>query len=162
MKKDRQRKAGFVKPLMTTVCIIGMATLSFQGLTQVVMAMETQKTETIFTRYSTGSKTTNTAPENALPDGYVKPDYQLADNDLEYYRDKKPTSADLSREAAAELGVQGLYRVFGLDMNGKTIEMAYNPAQNGHRATWEGNWWPDGKKAAPRHMCRPIISAWMP
>ena len=67
MKKDRQRKAGFVKPLMTTVCIIGMATLSFQGLTQVVMAMETQKTETIFTRYSTGSKTTNTAPENALP-----------------------------------------------------------------------------------------------
>lgn len=120
------------------------------------------KTETIFTRYSTGSKTTNTAPENALPDGYVKPDYQLADNDLEYYRDKKPTSADLSREAAAELGVQGLYRVFGLDMNGKTIEMAYNPAQNGHRATWEGNWWPDGKKAAPRHMCRPIISAWMP
>ena len=55
MKKDRQRKAGFVKPLMTTVCIIGMATLSFQGLTQVVMAMETQKTETIFTRYSTGS-----------------------------------------------------------------------------------------------------------
>ncbi|MFR2691671.1 MAG: hypothetical protein ACLTBV_11615 [Enterocloster bolteae] len=43
MKKDRQRKAGFVKPLMTTVCIIGMATLSFRGLTQVVMAMETQK-----------------------------------------------------------------------------------------------------------------------
>lgn len=43
MKKDRQRKAGFVKPLMTTVCIIGMATLSFQGFTQVVMAMETQK-----------------------------------------------------------------------------------------------------------------------
>lgn len=148
MKKDRQRKAGFVKPLMTTVCIIGMATLSFQGLTQVVMAMETQKTETIFTRYSTGSKTINTAPENALPDGYVKPDYQLTDNDLEYYRDKKPTSADLSREAAAELGVQGLYRVFGLDMNGKTIEMAYNPAQNGHRATWEGNWWPDGKKSS--------------
>ena len=97
------------------------------------------------------------APENALPDGYVKPDYQLADNDLEYYRDKKPTSADLSREAAAELGVQGLYRVFGLDMNGKTIEMAYNPAQNGHRATWEGNWWPDGKKKQLRGICAGLL-----
>ena len=96
MKIDRQRKAGFVKPLMTAVCIIGMATLSFQGLTQVVMAMETQKTETIFTRYSTGSKTINTAPENALPDGYVKPDYQLTDNDLEYYRDKSQP-AQISR-----------------------------------------------------------------
>lgn len=70
------------------------------------------------------------------------------DNGLEYYRDIKPTSADLTREQAAELGVPELYRIFGLDLNGKVIEMTYHPAQNGHRATWSGYWWPDGKKSS--------------
>lgn len=146
--KDRQGSTGFVKNLAAAVCIIGAASLAFQGAARIALGMENKGTEKVATSYSTDFTVTGKSSASPLPEGYTKPEYQLVDNDLEYYKDKKPTSADLTREEAAELGVQGLYRVFGLDMNGKVIEMAYNPAQNSHRATWEGSWWPDGRKSS--------------
>lgn len=164
MKKDNQRKTNFVKNLVAAVCIIGAGTLAFQGAAHVALGMESDKEETVSTNYSANLTAMVNMEGQALPEGYAKPEYQLVDNDLEYYRDKKPTSADLTREAAAELGVQALYRVFGLDMNGKVIEMTYDPAQNGHRATWSGSWWPDGPKSSPEayvqgyHFCLDAIT----
>lgn len=148
MRKDNQRKMDFVKSLVAAVCIIGAGTLAFQGAANAALGVESGREETVATSYSKDLAVMGKMQDNALPEGYVKPEYQLVDNDLEYYRDKKPTSADITREQAAELGVQGLYRVFGLDMNGKVIEMTYDPAQDGHRATWSGSWWPEGPKSS--------------
>ena len=149
MRRNNQRKTDFVKNLVAAVCIIGAGTMAFQGGAHVALGMESGRKETVSTSYSANVTAMGNMQSQALPEGYVKPEYQLVDNDLEYYRDKLPTSADLPREQAAELGVQALYRVFGLDMNGKVIEMTYDPAQNGNRATWTGIWWPDGSKSSP-------------
>lgn len=148
MRKDNRRKTDFVKNLMAAVCIIGAGTLVFQGAAHVALGMESGRKEAVPTSYSTDFTVMGKMEDSTVPQGYEKPDYQLVDNALEYYRDKKPTSADLTREQAAELGVQGLYRVFGLDMNGAVFEMAYDPAQDGHRATWTGTWRPDGPKSS--------------
>lgn len=149
MRKNNQRKSNFVKNLAAAVCIIGVGSLAFQGIAQVALGMESGKKETVSTSYSTNVAVMGNMKDQALPEGYVKPEYQLVDSNLEYYRDKKPTSADITREEAAELGVQAFYSIFGLDMNGKTIEMTYDPAQGERRATWSGFWWPDGLKSSP-------------
>lgn len=148
MRKEKQCKKGFVRTLMATVCIIGASTLTFQVATQVVLGMETDRAVVSATSYTAVPTAMGKEQGGELPEGYVKANYQLVDNDLEAFKDRKPTSADLSREKAAELGVQGLYRVFGIDMNDKVIEMSYYPAQDGHRATWSGIWWPDGLKSS--------------
>lgn len=148
MREDKRRNSGFIKNLVAAACIIGGGTLLFQGTAQAALGMETNRSETVSTSYPNDVVAMGKMQDSALPEGYVKPDYQLVDNQLEYYRDKKPSSAELTREQAAELGVQGLYRVFGLDMNGKVIEMTYDPAQDGHRSTWTGNWRPNGPKSS--------------
>lgn len=149
MRRDNQRKTDFVKNLIAAVCIIGVGSMAFQGAAHVALGMESGRKETVATSYSANFVAMGNMQGRALPEGYVKPEYQLVDNDLEYYKNIKPTSADLTREQAAELGVPELYRIFGVDLNGKVIEMTYDPAQNGHRATWSGAWRPDGPKSSP-------------
>lgn len=149
MKKITHIKKGNVKTFLATVFTVSAMTISFQALAQLALAAEIGKSEIVATSYSTNITVSNTEAKSESTQNYVKPDYKLVDNDLEYYRDKKPTSLDITREQAAELGVKGLNSVFGLDMNGKVIEMAYNPAQDGLRAYWEGIFWVDGKKSSP-------------
>lgn len=143
------KKSGFVKALLAAALTVGAVTMAFQGLAQAVLAAEIGKEDKVVTAYPTEALLTPPESKSNAPDGYVKQAYTLVDNALEYYRDKKPTSLDLTREEAAEIGVQGLYRVFGLNMGGKVIEMAYNPAADGLRATWEGVWWINGHKRSP-------------
>lgn len=149
MKKITHIKKGDIKTFLATVFTISAMTISFQLLAQLVLAAEIGKPEIVSTSYSTNVTVSNTEAKSESIQNYVKPDYKLVDNDLEYYRDKKPTSLDITREQASEIGVKGLNSVFGLDMNGKVIEMAYNPAQDGLRAYWEGIFWVDGKKSSP-------------
>lgn len=147
MNRKKQMGQGNAKALLAAALTIGAATSAFWGLTQVALAAQVGKPQTVQTSYPSGQAAGEQKKSQSVSN--EKPTYRLVDNDLEYYRDKKPTSLDISREEAAERGVQGLYKVFGLDMDGKEIELAYNPAQGGHRATWEGNWWPDGRKSGP-------------
>lgn len=141
-----QRRKDFLKTMLATTCTIGAVTLGFQGLSQAALAAELRKTETVATDYSINSNVVGFTKQTQVPKSAGKPSYTLVDSDLEYYRDKKPTSLDISRETAAEIGVQGLRNVFGVDMNGKEIEMSYDPAENGYRAKWNGTWWVNGKK----------------
>ena len=114
-----------------TVVAIGLCTLTFSGLTNSVKAAAVNKTEVIATTYSAATDT----KESAVPQGYVKADYKVELTNSA----RRSTTKDMSAEAAAELGVQDLWRLFGVDMSGKTIEMTYqtvSPAQL--RAQWKG------------------------
>ncbi len=144
MKKGR---FGTVKTLLASALTIGAIAGGFWGTTNLVVAAESDKVVSLPTSYSVEVVTPPTVqrPESETED-IIKPVYTLVDNDLEYYRDKKPTVNDISREAAAEIGVNALTKVFGIDLHGKEIEMTYQPSERGLRAQWLGDWWYNGKK----------------
>jgi len=148
IKMIAKKRKIFMKTILAATVIISSSTVLFQGLTQVAAAKEIEKKDIVMTSYDTISYQTAGESQSArarVPEGYVKANYTLTDNDLPYYRDKKPTDKDITRETAAEIGAQALWTVFDIDLEGKVLEMAYNPATADNRAIWEGCWWIDGK-----------------
>lgn len=132
MKFKKVNIKNLKKVLVGTVAAIGICTMSFIGITNSVKAVVVNKTEIISTKYSA---TDSTLKDSNVPNGYVKAEYQVV---LSKYS-AKTTSKDMSAQAAAELGVQDLWRLFGVDMNGKTVEMCYTAASSTQpRALWEG------------------------
>ncbi|NLK52525.1 MAG: hypothetical protein GX295_08795 [Syntrophomonadaceae bacterium] len=116
-----------------TVAIITICALTSCGLMQVAKGAIVNKTEIIPTTYPS---TVSDARQYGVPTGYVKTAYQvkLADST------DKPTAKDMSAEEAAELGAQNLWRLFGVNMDGKTVEMTYRPATAVQpRAEWMGS-----------------------
>lgn len=115
-----------------TVAAIGICTLSFSGMTNSAKAAVVNKTESIPTTYSTTASNVN---ESKVPSGYVKTDYKVKISEYSV----RPTAKDMSAEDAAELGAQDIWKLFGVDMNGKTIEMRYSAVSSVQpRANWEG------------------------
>ncbi len=145
-----KRKNGAAKTFLATVLMLGAVTGIFQGMTQVAVAAESSKVTTLATNYPVSARTTTTPEQIKKQDGYVKPNYNIVNNDLESYRNSKPTANDISRDKAAEIGAKALWSVFNLDLTGKTIEMGYNAAHDTVRAKWSGEFWVDGKKG-PEH-----------
>ena len=143
MKRGKQ---GTVKNLIVTALMIGAVATGFFATTQLAVAAENNRVVTLPTTYPAVVTPLAAKTQPDEPDEYVKPTYTLVDNDLEYYRDMKPTANDISREKAAEIGVKGLTSVFDIDLNGQEIEMTYDKAERGLRATWSGNWWYNGPK----------------
>ncbi len=142
--QQTRKKQGHGKSVLTAAVTVGAMTMAFLGLTQAALAAEVGGAETVPTSYA--AQTQASAGQTASASGEQTANYTLVDNDLEYYRDKKPAAGHLSREEAAAVGAQGLQTAFGVDLDGAVLEMAYNPAHDGYRANWEGIWWPDGKK----------------
>ena len=139
------QKRGTGKSVLAAAVTVGVMTMAFVGLTQAALAAEVGNAETVPTSYHVDTQAS--ARQTASTGGaQTAPGYTLVDNDLEYYKNQKPAAGHLSREEAGQVGAQGLQNVFGLDLTGAVIEMAYLPAQDGYRAKWEGIWWPDGKK----------------
>ena len=139
MKTNRTEKNGLVKTLLATALIVGAVAAVSQGITQAVVATEIKKVESIPTSYTIPLNMQEQAEESNVPEGYVKPNYTVVDNDSEYYNDK-PTANDISRDYAAEIGVQALWPIFNTDLNGKEIVMTYMSAEDGLRAAWMGEW----------------------
>ncbi|MHB8063821.1 MAG: Rossmann-fold NAD(P)-binding domain-containing protein [Ruminiclostridium sp.] len=122
----------FKKVVVGTIAAIGICVLSFSGLTNSAKAALVNKTESIPTTYSS---TASEVKESGVPKGYVKADYHVK---LLEFSDK-PTVKDISAEAAAEFGAQDLWRLFGADLNDKTIQMCYNVVSSDMpRAEWTG------------------------
>ena len=48
--------------------------------------------------------------QNSIPKGYKKANYKVGDIEGEYYRNQTPTSKDMNKEDAAEIGAQVLWR----------------------------------------------------
>lgn len=119
------------KIALGTVAAIGICTLVFSGISQVVEASAVNQTKTIPTKYS---EPINQTQANQAPAGYVKAAYQTKLSEFS----GQPGIQDLSLEKAAEIGAQNLWRFFGVDLTGKTIDMSYYTPSDSPRAQWEG------------------------
>lgn len=116
---------------METIAVIGVCTLVFAGITQTASSALTNQTSTVA---ALNAQNYSGSTQN-IPDGYVKADYKV---ELGQYS-KQATAKDISKEGAAEIGARNLWKLFGLDLSGQTIEMTYNPATSTNlRADWAG------------------------
>ncbi|WP_276916224.1 hypothetical protein [Aneurinibacillus aneurinilyticus] len=137
MKANRLKRKSFKKTILAAAVVIGGSTLLFQGLIQAVTAAEFKKTDTVPTSYANYTASSSKAAQKSLPAGYKKANYTVGEIDLESYRNQKPTSKDMTKEAAAEIGAQALWEIFDLNLEGRVIEMGYNEAnENLPRSRW--------------------------
>lgn len=139
MKRIKKSPRGKVT-VFAAVGAIGVATLLYSGVTAVAANAALSEQRDIPTTYSLPSITEISAqPIAKLPDNNAATrKFTITDNSLEYYRDKKPTANDITREQAADIGMKELEKVFGVNLTGKTVAMAYDPAEDGMRAQWSG------------------------
>ncbi len=131
------------KSILVATMIIGANIIIFQGLTQAVAATEYNKTNIIPTSYASNESVSSLTMENSLPEGYKKAEYTVGTIDLPYYNNQTPPENDITKEAAAELAAQYLWQVYGVDLEGQTLQMGYNaPTTNTPRPMWiaEVNW----------------------
>lgn len=137
MKTNRPEGKHVKKSVLVAALIIGASTTMFQGFTQVAAAAEYNKTNTVPTSYVSYMDQSSSTAKNGLPEGYKKANYTVRDIDLAYYRNQSPTSKDMAKKDAAEIGAQALWSVFGISLEGQVIEMGYQPATNGlPRSSW--------------------------
>lgn len=119
------------KSILAAAMIIGASTILFQGFTQAAAESKYNKTNIIPTSYA------NEMAQDSLPAGYKKGKFTLRAIDLEYYRNQMPTSKDISRQDAAEIGALALWSVYGLSLEGQVVEIGYEQATDSiPRSRW--------------------------
>ncbi|CEH30787.1 hypothetical protein AM501_30175 [Aneurinibacillus migulanus] len=132
MKANRLKRKSFKKTILAATVVIGGSTLLFQGLIQVVTAAEFKKTDMIPTSYVNYTASSSKAAQKSLSAGYKKANYTVKAIDSQ-----KPTSKDMTKEAAAEIGAQALWEIFGQSLEGQVIEMGYQkPIDSLPRSKW--------------------------
>lgn len=130
MKKIEVNKKELRRIVLETAATIGVCALVFAGITQTAFAVLTNQTATAPVAVSM-----DIANKSSIPAGYVKADYTVKQGQYS----KQPTAKDISIDEAAERGAQDLWKVFGLDLSGKSIEMTYNEVTSTQpRADWTG------------------------
>lgn len=136
MRKSNTEKNHFKRVVLTAVLLAGTSTMAFQGITQVAVAAEYNKTTAVPTTYADYTQQPQKTQENA-PADYHKTDYTIGQINLAYYKNQKPTEKDITKEAAAEIGAQALWSVFGENLEGQKIEMGYQSANESFpRSRW--------------------------
>lgn len=139
MKAKRLGGKSFKKTILVATMLIGASTLIFQGLIQVVVAGELDKTKTIATSYVNYEKELSQVTQEDLREGYNKANYKVETIDLDIYRNQKVTVNDITREDAAEIGAQALWNVYSVSLDDQVIEMGYNEAvESLPRSNWFG------------------------
>ncbi len=137
MKTNRSEGKHFKKSVLAAAMIIGASTMMFQGFTQVTAAAEYNKTNTVPTSYVIYMDQSSSTAKNSLPEGYKKANYTVQNIDLEYYSNQIPTSKDMAKKDAAEIGAQALWSVYGLSLEGQVVEMGYQSATDSlPRSRW--------------------------
>ncbi|MED1780419.1 hypothetical protein P4V43_01110 [Brevibacillus fortis] len=120
--------------ILAAAAIIGTSTLLFQGMVQVVTAANYNKTDTVPTSYAKSVDAPSQTPQNSLPPGYKKTNYTV-----KAMNNQMPTSKDITKEAAAEIGAKALWEIYALSLEGKVVEMRYQqPREDLPRAQWYG------------------------
>jgi len=124
MTKGKETK----RIVLGSVLAITASAMVFGILGQTVKASELGKTQTVPTNYSIPYS----KPVSNVPKDYVKKDYAL-----KLVGKDQPTANDMKMEDAAELASQNLWRIYGVDLDGQTVEMTYEPIGDIKlRATW--------------------------
>lgn len=146
----KKKILGFVKTIMGAFVIIASSALLFNGLTEVYASVELGKKETALDAYAVSEEAkgnNNSEAKEKKEDSNVSykaedlsTDYKVVPDPLDYYKDKKPTSKDISMEEAAKIGVKLINEVFGKDLSGATIYMGYDTGSSSFpRAYWNGD-----------------------
>jgi hypothetical protein len=154
-----------MKKMLSATMMAGAVTGVSFGITQIVTAMEFNEVEQLQTVYNVPviaeSNQAELHFEAADPlDESVKPDYTISDDGLEH--NQKPSAHEISREKAAEIGVQELEFTYDLDLKGKNIEMGFDLYYDGMgvtRTKWSGICWVDGKKGADPPVYTFVVDA---
>lgn len=134
MNRNTENKKESGKTILEAFAVITAVTLLFSVLTESVLAKEIKKVEVVPTSYNVTPISTK---ENSIPDGYTKANYTVVADPLV---NNKPTSKDMTMEEAAEIGAQRLWEIWGVDLDGATIYMSYEPVrEDSPRATWSGD-----------------------
>lgn len=137
MKTNKLEGNHVKKSVLAAAMIIGTSTMMFQGFTHVAAAVEYNKTNTIPTSYVSYMEQSSNTSESSLPEGYKKANYTVKDIELAYYKNQTPTSKDMAKEDAAEIGAQALWNVYGLSLEGQVVEMGYQSATESFpRSSW--------------------------
>ncbi|RXE60393.1 hypothetical protein [Acetivibrio mesophilus] len=148
MKTNRSESKHVKKPVLAAAMIIGASTMMFQGFTQVAASAEFNKTNTIPTSYVSYMDQSSGTAKNSLPEGYKEANYTIRNIDLEYYRNQTPTSKDMAKKDAAEIGAQALWSVYSLSLEGQVVEMGYQPATDDiPRSRWYADVLVDGERS---------------
>ncbi|AFL99983.1 hypothetical protein Desde_1579 [Desulfitobacterium dehalogenans ATCC 51507] len=148
MKTSSSEGKRLKKTVLAAALLIGATTMVFQGITQIAVAAEYNKTNAIPTNYAGSMEQSSTTAENSLPEGYQKANYRVGAIDLEYYKKQTPTSKDIAKEAAAEIGAQALWSVYGVSLEGQVVEMGYQQAnENLPRSSWYADVLIDGERS---------------
>lgn len=148
MKTNRSESKHAKKSVIAAAMLIGAGTMMFQGFTQVAASAEYNKTNTIPTSYVSYMDQSSDAIKNNLPEGYKEANYTIRDIDLEYYRNQTPTSKDMTKKAAAEIGAQALWSIYGISLEGQVVEMGYLSATDDiPRSRWYADVLMDGERS---------------
>lgn len=146
MKDTKLDKNGFRKNILAAAVVIGACTLLFQGFTQAATVVEANQTTTVPTSYAKAASSPSPSAQQSLPEGYEKANYTVRAIDREYFRNQIPTSKDMTREEAAEIGAQALWEIFGLNLEGQVIELGYQqPTERLPRSNWNADVLVNGK-----------------
>lgn len=148
MVTNRLGKKSVKKTILTVTAVIGTSTLLFMGILQAIIAAEYKKTNTIPTNYVGYIRDSMKTVQNSMPQGYKKANYTVGAIEAEYYRNQTPTSKDMNKEDAAEIGAQVLWGAFDASLEGQVIEMGYQQATDSlPRSTWYAKVMIDGKSS---------------
>lgn len=143
MASNKSDSKGVKKMVLTAGALIGTVTLLSHGILQAAASTEYEKAVAIPAAYANGQEA---IVQSLLPEGYQQANYAVGDIDLEYYQNQQPTSKDMTKEEAAEIGVRALWNLFGVDMEGQLVEMGYQPAtENAPRSSWHADVMIDGE-----------------
>lgn len=137
MTANKSGKKSVKKTILTATVAIGASTLLSMGILQAATAAEFKKTNTIPTSYASYVEDVSQTEQSSLPEGYKPANYTIGAIDLEYYRNQTPTSKDMGKEDAVEIGAQALWGVFDVNLEGQVIEIGYQQATDGQpRSSW--------------------------
>jgi len=130
MKKTKGN--GITTIAMAAVLSIGLFSTAFIGVNSLAFAAATDKTESIPPVTATVYIPT---ADTFMQGDYQAPELTVYQNHNEWYT---ASANALTPEAAAELGAQYIWDLFGESIDGKTVEMNYTAQPYHTRAYWHG------------------------
>lgn len=148
----KKKNSPFSKSIFLAAAgMIASAALLIGGISEVVLAAESQKTEQVSTSYGISVLSDGVLPlaassaPKASADSYKKPNYAIQKGEY----DATPAAKDISMEQAADIGAKEIWKVYGANLEGAVITMKYFPATKYFpRAYWYGSARPAGEEAS--------------
>lgn len=143
------KQKNILKLTAATAAIIGAGTILFYSVSEVTLAANERKVETVAITYQVSGSSETVLPvqgekeeteeekREANREEKVKANYTVS---LDSLNTGTPADTDLTMEEVAETGAQYLRNLFGLDLDGAYVYMSYFPGtQTFPRPFWSGD-----------------------